>query len=128
MATQVKGMITVTDWKEAAYQEAEGQAKLAQATSQAAFTGAIEGAGRSDWLLVYPVVGAPSFIGLQNVTGRLDGREGSFTLRMNGIFDEAGPHIQWSVVPDSGTGELAGLRGTGGYEHGGYTLDYELGT
>jgi hypothetical protein len=35
---------------------------------------------------------------------------------------------QWGyVVPGSGTGELAGLRGTAVMEHGRIALDYELG-
>lgn len=127
MTTLAKGTIEVTGWEEAAYHEVEEQAKLASANCQAAFDGAIQGGGRSDWLLVYPPAGAPSFVGLQQVDGRLDGRAGSFSLQMTGVFEEDGPHIQWSVVPGSGTGELAGLTGSGGYSGTDFVLEYELG-
>jgi hypothetical protein len=51
-------------------------------------------------------------------------------LRLTGTFDSTGPRATWEVVPGSGTGELRGIGGTGGFETSGetttYALDYTL--
>jgi hypothetical protein len=71
------------------------------------------------------------FIGLQHVAGRLGDRSGEFVLEASGTFDGKVAEGEWSVVPGSATGELAGLRGTGGFNapHGpeaSVTLDYDF--
>jgi hypothetical protein len=40
---------------------------------------------------------------------------GCFVLRNEASFEEGVVRTTWSVVPGSGTGELAGLRGDGGF-------------
>jgi len=126
MGTRATGTVQVSDWEESAYAEAEGQAKLARATSQAVFGGELEGSGRCEWLLTYPAEGPASFVGVQSFDGSLSGRAGTFVLELRGVFDEQGPHVSWSVVPGSGSRELAGLTGTGGYESADLVLDYEI--
>ena len=68
------------------------------------------------------------------LTGRVDGRAGAFALEERGRFaDDGTVHCTFEVVEGSATGELAGLRGTGGftYRHGEtkvpYTFAYEVG-
>jgi hypothetical protein len=66
------------------------------------------------------------------MVGRLGGRSGSFVVETNGVYEGGEARTTWSVVPGSGTGELAGLRGEGGAvapggPNGTYTLDYDLG-
>ncbi len=126
MGTLAKGTVQVSDWEETAYAETEGRATLARANSLAVFTGEMEGSGRSEWLLTYPAEGPASFVGVQSFDGKLGGRTGTFVLEMRGTFDEQGPHVSWWVVPGSGTGELRGLSGTGGYESADLTLDYDV--
>jgi hypothetical protein len=63
------------------------------------------------------------------VTGKLDGREGSFVLENRGTFDGKAAAGPLTIVPGSGSGELAGLRGGGSAPMGNeakFTLDYEL--
>ena len=127
MTTTAKGTLDVTDWVEAPLAEVEGQAKQAGANSQAAFSGDLEGNGRTDWLLTYPVDGPAYFVGTQHFEGKLGDRAGSFVLQLRGTFDATGAHVLWDVVPGSGTGELAGLSGSGGYENADYTLEFTLG-
>ena len=45
----------------------------------------------------------------------LDGRSGSFVLRLGGGFEGGAARTTWTVVEGSGTGDLAGLQGEGGY-------------
>jgi Protein of unknown function (DUF3224) len=49
------------------------------------------------------------------VVGCLAGRTGGFVLRAEGTWQDGAARTTWSVVPGSGTGDLGGLRGEGGY-------------
>ncbi|MYW42448.1 DUF3224 domain-containing protein [Streptomyces sp. SID161] len=126
MTTTAKGTLDVTDWMETSIAEAEGQSKQAAAQSEAAFSGDLQGRGRCDWLLVYPGEGPARFVGTQRFEGELSGRKGSFVLLLRGTFDATGAHVTWEVSPGSGSGELVGLGGTGGYENADYTLEFTL--
>lgn len=55
-------------------------------------------------------------VSLQRVSGKLGGRQGSFVLQGSETIENGRIKASWSVVPRSGTGELAGLRGEGGFE------------
>jgi hypothetical protein len=55
-------------------------------------------------------------VSLQRVCGRLAGREGAFVLEGAETVEDGAIHATWTVVPGSGTGELEGLRGEGGFE------------
>jgi general stress protein 26 len=70
------------------------------------------------------------YVALERVSGTLDGRKGTFILQHSGTMNRGAQHLTISVVPDSGTGELAGLAGTMGIRiEGGqhfYEFDYSL--
>lgn len=42
----------------------------------------------------------------------MKGRKGTFVLQHSGIMTRGAPHLSITVVPDSGTDELAGITGT----------------
>jgi hypothetical protein len=137
MPTHTTGSFTFADWEEKVLAEAEGGPKLARAAVTNHFAGGIEAAGTSCAYTIAYTTGAPgsagSFTGHELVTGAVDGRAGSFVLAERGTFDEGGTvRCAFEVVPGSATGELAGLRGTGGFTavHGepsvAYAFDYEL--
>ncbi len=52
------------------------------------------------------------YVALERVTGKLNGREGSFVLQQSGTMTRGTPQMSITVVPDSGTGQLVGLAGT----------------
>ena len=56
--------------------------------------------------------GSAGYTAMEQVSGTLDGRKGSFVLLHHGLM-KAGTPVEWgvTVVPDSGTEELAGLSG-----------------
>jgi hypothetical protein len=56
--------------------------------------------------------GSAGYVAIEQVTGVLNGRSGSFILQHNGTMTRGTPQLTISVVPDSGTGQLAGLTGT----------------
>jgi hypothetical protein len=57
------------------------------------------------------VKGSAGYVAIEQVDGVLQGRKGSFVLQHNGVMNRGVPGLQVTVVPDSGTGQLAGLAG-----------------
>jgi len=52
------------------------------------------------------------YVAVERVSGTLHGRQGTFLLHHRGVMTRGTPDLAISVVPDSGTSELAGLTGT----------------
>jgi hypothetical protein len=133
MATRANVQFKIESWDEKPYAEVEGGGKLTRASVRQALSGDIEGDAAVEWLMCYRADQTADFVGLQRVTGRLGERSGSFIVRQeDGRFDGGEARARLSVVPSSGTGELAGLRGEGELvaPRGGqasFTLDYRLG-
>jgi hypothetical protein len=59
-----------------------------------------------------------SQVSLQRFRGKLGGREGTFVLQGTETVENGKIEATWFVVLGSGTGELSGLRGVGGFESG----------
>ncbi len=124
------GTIEVTGWAPAPYDELEGASSLVRIDVTEHFHGDIEGEGRAQMLQALRPDGSASFVGHERVTATLAGRTGTFVFQDAGTLDTDGRvDGTWFVVPGSGTGELAGLRGEGSFtaalgEHAAITLDY----
>ena len=59
-----------------------------------------------------PDEGSAGYVAMERVEGTLHGRRGSFLVQHVGRMTKAGGYeMTITVVPDSGTGELAGLSG-----------------
>jgi hypothetical protein len=76
--------------------------------------GDLEGTSAGEMMSVEGTVeGSGAYVAIERVTGSLHGRKGSFALIHNGTMQRGGDFdMKIRVVPDSGTGELAGLSGT----------------
>lgn len=77
------------------------------------------------------VPGSAAYVALEWVTGALHGRRGTFALQHSGTMNRGAVALSVTVVPDSGTGELTGLRGRmdiliEGGKHS-YAFEFELG-
>jgi Protein of unknown function (DUF3224) len=57
------------------------------------------------------VKGSGAYVAIEKVSGTLKGRNGTFILQHMGTMNQSKPELTIIVVPDSGTGELAGLSG-----------------
>jgi len=132
MTTHATGSFEVKSWDEKPYSEIDGGPKLTHASVTNAFHGDIEGEGALMYLMVYRDDSSTSYFGLERVVGRVGDRSGSFVLQHSGTYEGGAATTTWSVVPGSGTGDLRGLRGEGGYvARGGekqtpFTLDYDF--
>jgi len=58
------------------------------------------------------VKGSAGYVAIEQVSGTLHGRQGTFVLQHSGTMNRGEPRLTITVVPDSGTGELVGLAGT----------------
>ena len=77
------------------------------------FSGDLDASARGHMLSAgTQVVGSAGYVAIDQVTGSLDGRKGSFVLQHSGSMKRGSPTLSVMVVPDSGTGELTGLTGT----------------
>lgn len=77
------------------------------------FHGDLEGTGRGEMLAFSSdVEGSAGYVAMERVTGTLHGRRGSFVLQHSGTMERGAQHLQLTVVPDSGTGQLTGLSGS----------------
>ena len=79
------------------------------------FSGDITGDGAVEFLQAAQADGSASFVGIERVTGELGGRRGTFLLQDAGTVQDNIVSGEWFVIPGSGTGQLAGLRGEGGF-------------
>ena len=76
------------------------------------FHGDIEGTSKGQMLAVSTdVPGSAGYVAMERVNGSLHGRNGTFALQHNGVMTRGEPELSITVVPDSGTGELAELAG-----------------
>ena len=78
------------------------------------FRGDLEGTSKGFMLSSAATVvkGSGGYVAMERVTGTLKGRAGSFVLQHSGTMTRGTPQLSVTVVPDSGTAQLAGLTGT----------------
>ena len=77
------------------------------------FSGGLEASARGHMLSAGTAMkGSAGYVAIDQITGSLDGRKGSFVLQHSGSMKRGAPTLSVMVVPDSGTGELTGLVGT----------------
>lgn len=131
MQRSASAMFAIKGWDEKPYREAAELPKLTRASVTKTLRGDLEGESQVEYLMMYRADGTASFVGLERVVGRLGGRSGSFVLQRTGSFDGSLAKESYSVVPGSGTAELAGLRGAGSSSAGhakenAMTLEYDL--
>ncbi|MGV7211295.1 DUF3224 domain-containing protein [Oxalobacteraceae bacterium A2-2] len=76
------------------------------------FHGPLDGSSVGEMVAVLTATkGSAGYVALEQVSATLEGRSGSFFLQHSGQMDRGQPHLSVTVVPDSGTGALAGIKG-----------------
>jgi len=113
--THANAVITVRKYDPAAYEEPAEGPVLARIHVEESFSGDISGDGVVEFLQAAQADGSASFVGIERVTGTVGGRAGTFLLQDAGTVQDNIVSGDWFVIPGSGTGALAGLRGEGGF-------------
>lgn len=107
MTQQAKGRFDIEMKPEASFGDGIGQASLVKT-----FHGDLEGSSLGEMLAIRTQTpGSAGYVAMERVTAKLKGRTGSFVLQHSGLMDRSRPELKVTVVPDSGTGELAGIAG-----------------
>ncbi len=110
-----RAKITVQSSEAKAYDQTEGPALMEIRLSET-FTGDIDGESPVRALQVLRDNKSASLVSVQRFRGKLAGRQGTFVLQGSEIVANGKIKATWFVVPGSGTGDLSGLRGDGGFE------------
>jgi hypothetical protein len=76
------------------------------------YHGDLEATGTGEMLASMGTVkGSGTYVAMEIVNGKLAGKKGTFALAHTGTMQGGTQNLAINVVPDSGTGELAGLTG-----------------
>jgi hypothetical protein len=111
-------MITLTtklridDWDEAVLDEFDDGRKFTQTRVQLRDGADGLESGSVSMLAFYRPNGTSDYVTVLQLSGRLDGREGTFALRGDGGYDGTTASGQMTVIPGSGTGDLVSISGT----------------
>lgn len=111
--------------------EQVGDPSVGRMSLDKVFSGGLEAVGRGQMLAVRTgVENSAGYVAMERVAGKLDGREGSFALQHSGTMTRGAMQLSITVVPDSGTGQLAGIAGkmtinVAGGQHS-YEFEYTL--
>ncbi len=90
-----------------------GVAALGRMSIDKQFRGDLEATSRGEMLSAGTAVkGSAGYVAMEQVRGTLHGRSGTFVLQHSGTMTRGAPHLTVTVVPDSGTDQLASLAGT----------------
>lgn len=127
-----KGPFDTADWNaRPPFDERDGVA-LARVTLSKTFHGDLTATSVVHMLMVTTEVErSRAYVAVERIDGTLHGRTGSFVVRHDAVSDDGEQSLRVSIVPDSGTGALRGIRGgmdiavapDGSHS---YTLDYRL--
>ena len=113
--THARAKITVQNSEAKPYDQTAGPS-LMEVHLNEIFTGDIDGESPVRALQVSHNDKSANLASVQRFSGKLGGREGTFVLQGSEIVKNGKIKATWFVVPGSGTGELSGLRGEGGFE------------
>jgi hypothetical protein len=75
------------------------------------YHGDLDGSSKGQMLAAGSAKSSGVYVAIETFTGPLKGKAGSFALHHTGVMTKNSPSLSINVVPDSGTGDLAGIAG-----------------
>lgn len=109
-------------------QDGSEEPAIARMVLDKQFHGDLEAKSQGQMLAAGTAVqGSAGYVAMEQVSGTLKGRAGTFVLQHSATMNRGVPQLSITVVPDSGTGELAGLTGRMNIliEGGKHSYDFE---
>jgi len=93
-------------------EDASQDPSLGRMTLDKQFHGDLEGTSKGQMLSAGTrVKGSGGYVAIEQVSGTLSGHTGTFVLQHSGTMTRGTLQLSITVVPDSGTGQLAGISG-----------------
>lgn len=106
----VEASFEITEFNETEYEGPADGPRLTRVSIRKRYQGVIDGTGVAE-VLTAQGEGGGGYVASERITGTLDGRTGSFVIQHNGLADGPDQSSSGSIVPNSGTGELAAIAG-----------------
>ena len=113
--TRAKAKITVQNSEAKPYDQTVSPA-LVEIRLSETFTGGIDGESPVRALQVLRDDRSACLVSAQRFSGKLGGRQGIFVLQGSETVENVKIKATWFVIPGSGTSDLSGLRGEGGFD------------
>jgi Protein of unknown function (DUF3224) len=110
MSERATASFEITVWDEQPYDEQDG-IRLSRTRVVKRFRGEIEGESTAELVMAVAGDDSAAYVGVERVTGRVNGRQGSFVYLHTATAAGGVQSASWPVVDGSGTGELAGISG-----------------
>ncbi len=104
--------------------------KLNRTVVHKKYSGGMSGKSEAQMIAAFTdVPGSAGYVAIEHFTGSVDGKSGSLVLQHSGVMNKGDAQLTVIIVPDSGTGELAGISGTLEIDNDegrhSYVLEYE---
>ena len=124
-----RGRLDVTIEAEPPFFEQDG-VKLNRNLVRKEFSGDMVGTSEAQMIAAYTATpGSAGYVAIEHFTGSVGGKSGSCVLQHHGLMEREEAALTVTIVPDSGTGELAGISGTLRIDNDegkhSYVLEYE---
>ena len=125
-----RGPLDVNNEAEPPFLEQDGL-KLNRSVVRKEFSGDVVGTSEAQMIAAFTgTPGSAGYVAIEHFTGSVGEKSGSFVLQHSGVKNKGDAHLTVAIVPDSGTGELAGISGTLEIDNDkgrhSYALDYRL--
>jgi hypothetical protein len=116
MGSVIKTAFKIESWNEETYSQAKDGPAFFRASVSQTYSGDLEAKSNIEYLMTTFSDDTSTFIGIEEILGELEGKSGSFLLEHDGTHRDGVAKSEFVIIPNSGTGELAGIRGKGSYE------------
>ena len=125
-----RGPMDVNMQPEPPFLEQDGLS-LSHAVVSKSFRGGMTGDSEAHMIAAYTgTPGSAGYVAIEHFAGSVAGRFGAFVMQHSGIMNKGEAKLTVTIVPDSGSGELAGILGTLDIENSdgqhSYVLDYDF--
>ena len=109
----------------------QDELKLNRNVVRKEFSGDMAGTSEAQMIAAFTgIPGSAGYVAIEHFKGSVGGKSGSFVLQHSGVMNRGDARLTVTIVPDSGTGELAGISGTLEIDNDegrhSYVLDYEF--
>ena len=124
-----RGSLDVNTEAEPPFMEQDGL-KLNRNIVRKEFSGDMTGTSEAQMIAVFTdTPGSAAYVAIEYFSGSVNGKSGSFVLQHTGVMNRGNAQLSVTIVPDSGTGELAYISGTLEIDNDegqhAYVLEYE---
>lgn len=130
MNPQIECTFSIEKWEETKFSKVEKGPHLIRADVEQSYKGSLDAKSTIEYLITSFDGNNAKFIGVEQIHGKLEGRTGSFVIQHAGKFHDEVSTSTFEIIPNSGTGELEGITGSGNYhateESAIFKLTYEL--